>query len=850
MRIRGIEHLPRRGSVLILPNHQAAVDPQILFTFFAPHRIVAPVVAQYVFDMPVLGTFLRAVGAVPIHDDRRVVDDARAAVCHALRSGAAVLIYPSGQTQGQGYEFIGGKRFAYDSMRCAPEDARIIAVRIQGLWGSVWSRAWSGRAADIPFVMVRSIWYILANVVFLVPRRTVTLTVSDITAKVRAAQNARAFNAQLEVFYNADGEEPARFVRHFWFAPRIRRTVPAHIDGSVAMLRSAGTNDACRAEDIAVVRDIIAHVTEGSVSERIMPQQSLAADLFLDSLQIAEVITRYCARMRCPVPQRLESVRTVADLCALPAANSSGVVAERLPRFLHGATSHTRIVPPQSNATIAQLCDRVARTVRSTWLYDPVRGSVDGRTFRLRAHVAAALLRTVTRRRRIGVMLPATQGAALLIVASHHVGKVPVMINWTAGARAIRHMIRCAEIDTIITARAFYDRIRDDFPTDAGARVVFIDDLIATLSLRTKMVGVLRSVLRICAARNPDDPAVILFTSGSESLPKAVPLTHRAILANIAGALRVITLYHDDVLLSTLPPFHSFGFTVGTILPLVTGLRAAFVPDPRDAALICAVAQEARATLLPTAPTFLRMIGDYAVQNAVTLAHLRIVLTGAEACPRSVRDALHTYAPHAMILEGYGATECAPVISVTPPGHAPDGSVGVALPHLTVRIVNPETHEECACDQDGMIVVRGESVFAGYMCSDSDPFITLSDGCRYYETGDIGHRDAHGNLFITARAKRFVKIGAEMVSLPAVEAVLNEAFGQQGDVPQLVVVDSGSEIVCVTTQAHSKSDYNRALRDSGMPAIVRIARVVRCDAIPLLGSGKIDYRAARKYAAS
>jgi len=238
--ITGLDVLKNKSAKLILPNHQALIDPQLIFAHLYKYLTVVPVVTEGFYKNPVLRIFFKAFNAVPVSDlstgsrDVNVLNTIFVNVTKALKSGENVLLYPSGQISGQGYERIFNKQSACAVVKDLPENTQVIGIRIHGLWGSMWSRAWTGKAPDFFKTFLKGVFYIFANLIFFVPKRKITIELVDITAdaKVKATGNRLIFNTFLEQFYNKHGEEPVNYLKHFFYAPKLKRKLPDKIIGS------------------------------------------------------------------------------------------------------------------------------------------------------------------------------------------------------------------------------------------------------------------------------------------------------------------------------------------------------------------------------------------------------------------------------------------------------------------------------------------------------------------------------------------------------------------------------------------------------------------------------------------
>jgi len=442
----------------------------------------------------------------------------------------------------------------------------------------------------------------------------------------------------------------------------------------------------------------------------------------------------------------------------------------------------------------------------------------------------------------VGLLMPNVNGAMAAFFALQAIGRVPAMLNFTVGAAAMRSACATAAVRTVVTARAFVDQAKLQGVIAAlesdGIAVRYLEDIGATIGTGEKLWALLRvgGLARAHARRRigADAPAVILFTSGSEGLPKGVVLSHRNLLANCAQLSARIDFNSADVVLNALPVFHSFGLTGGTLLPLLNGIRVVMYPSPLHYRIVPALAYDANATILFGTDTFLS--GYARMAHGYDFYALRYVFAGAEKVKDETR---RTWADKfgLRILEGYGATECAPVIAVNTPMHFAAGTVGRLLPGIEARLERVPGIAEGA-----RLYVRGPNVMAGYYLSDQ-PGVLQPPADGWHDTGDIVTIDAAGFVTIRGRAKRFAKIGGEMVSLPAVETL---AAGLWPQAAHAVVTrpdaKKGEQLVLFTTQADAAlRPLQQWGREQGA-AELSIPREIRVLAeLPVLGTGKVDY---------
>ena len=368
------------------------------------------------------------------------------------------------------------------------------------------------------------------------------------------------------------------------------------------------------------------------------------------------------------------------------------------------------------------------------------------------------------------MLLPASVAADLVFFSLHVAGKLPVLLNWTTGPANLAHAVATLNIRHVVTSRKLIDRLGIQVP---GAEYAFLEDLRASVGRREAVTALLASYLfpssflRDLPRPGIDEPAVVLFTSGSENVPKAVPLSHGNLIHNVRASLAVLQATRADAMLGFLPPFHSFGLTGTVIAPILSGFRVVHHPDPTDARGLVRTAAAYQTSLLVTTPTFLSYMLTVAAPE--DLRALRIVITGAEKCPESLFARTRELAPQATILEGYGITECSPVVSGNWPGRIKPGTVGQPVDGVEVCVVHPESRHLLPANTTGLLLVRGPSIFQGYLNYDGpDPFVEVA-GKRWYVTGDLVELDSENYIHFRGRLKRFLKVGGEMVSLPALE---------------------------------------------------------------------------------
>ncbi|MDD3302773.1 MAG: AMP-binding protein [Candidatus Gracilibacteria bacterium] len=483
---------------------------------------------------------------------------------------------------------------------------------------------------------------------------------------------------------------------------------------------------------------------------------------------------------------------------------------------------------------------------KDKFLWDNTFGIQTKADFILKAYLISDYIKKI-KGDYIGIMIPSVGSASLLVVSTMLAGKIPVMFNWTLGKESFKHCKEFSKVEKILSSSNFFDKVKNDYLEEYknNNSFVFLEDLLKDISFTKKISALIKSKLMILPKLK--DIAVLLFTSGSESLPKAVPLTHVNLIENIKGALNIFEIKSDDILLGFLPPFHSFGFTINTIMPIITGLRVVYTPDPNDAKTILEIIKYTKVTAITSTPTFLKMIMSLAKND--DLVNLRYVVVGAEKCPEEVFNRFKELSPNGVILEGYGITECSPVISINPIIGAEPGSVGKVIPNLDCKILSLENRQEVNIGEQGMIYVSGSSIFEGYLDKNlENPFEEIN-GKMYYKTGDLGYINNNGYLYITGRLKRFIKIAGEMISLPFVENILLEKYGSDKELKiaiEALEKDGNAKIVLFSIKHIEIEEVNDYLRKRGVSNIIKVTENIVIEKIPVLGTGKTDYKVLKK----
>lgn len=472
-----------------------------------------------------------------------------------------------------------------------------------------------------------------------------------------------------------------------------------------------------------------------------------------------------------------------------------------------------------------------------------------------RACVLGTLLAPATRAgEQVGLLLPNSSGMLVTFMALQLHGRVPVMLNFSAGARALCSAVRTAQVRVVYTAHAFVEKAALEASIDAlqdQVEIRYLEELRERVSVGMKLRGkLIASFIHGYyrwhgGRRRPDDPAVLLFTSGSEGDPKGVMLSHRNLVANCEQIAARVEFNSQDVVLNVLPVFHAFGLTGGTLLPLYQGMKVFLYPSPLHYRVIPEIAYDIAATILFGTNTFLY---HYAVHaHPYDFYKMRYVVAGAERLSARTRE-LWIEKFGIRIFEGYGVTEAAPVLSVNTPMDYRAGSVGQLLPGIDSRLAEVE-----GVSRGGCLLVSGPNVMLGYLFPEQPGVLcppAHAGEAGWYDTGDVVVIDQDGYLYISGRIKRFAKLGGEMVSLARVEQLAAAVSPDAGHVAVNMPDSSkGEQIILLTTDQELKREeiIEQARRDE-LSALYIPVRVLAVEELPLLGSGKVDFAAVQRLA--
>ena len=448
----------------------------------------------------------------------------------------------------------------------------------------------------------------------------------------------------------------------------------------------------------------------------------------------------------------------------------------------------------------------------------------------------------------VGVLMPNVAATVALVIGLSSQRRVPCLLNYTAGTEGMQNACRVAQVRTIITSRAFLEKAQLTVQAEAlrDVRLLYLEDQRRQFGLADKlwlMGYALWFPERVVPQADPEEPAVVLFTSGTEGRPKGVVLSHRALLANVGQILQIFPFGPRDRIFNCLPIFHSFGLTAGTLLPLVSGARLVLYVSPLHYKEIPRLIREKGCDTLFSTSTFLY---HYARQaQPEDFKSLRYVVAGAEKLAEPVRQTWRERFG-IDILEGYGCTELAPVVAVNLPDSNRPGTVGRLLPGIEARVLPVE-----GIPRGGGLHLRGPNLMSGYYRPEAPGVLDpprSEAGEGWHDTGDVAEIDADGFLRIQGRLKRFAKVAGEQVCLDLAEAIAR-AVSSEAQHASLAVPEAGrgEAIVLYTTDPQlTREQLAAAAHRLGQPEIVLPRRIIHRESLPLLGTGKVDYRRLRQ----
>ncbi len=864
--VKGLDrlNLNRKGGILFLPNHPAEIDPLTVYNLLARKFSPRPLVIEHFYYLRGARFFMDLACALPIPNFEhsanswkiRQMEKSLKKVLEAIQKGENFLVYPSGHLKREGHENVGGNSFIHSVLENCPA-TQVVLVRTDGLWGSSFSCALTGHSPDFWKTMFRGVKKAFKNGIFFMPRRKVTITFEANPEGFPSRGTRLELNQFLEKWYNRylndEGKivssEPLRLVSYSRFSQDLPPITKE--EKTIETIKEIEIPDHIR-------ETVYRELQKLSGLKEIEDKMELSRDLGLDSLDLASVHTfldqRYGVEAARPA-----DLKTVYDLFVLALEGSVSkpkIDTKNLKDYEWPEEGFRPKIQYPSGKTIPECfletADRMGKAVACG---DAVAKILNYQKMKIGLHVLGKKFQTIDGDY-VAVMLPSSVGCYVIILSILMAGKIPVVLNWTAGKRSLKFAVDLLNLKQIFSARRFLDRVETLELADLEEKIVLMEDFRQGISLGDKLSGFFLSkakkkkwIKRFHLDRiHGEDPAVILFTSGTENYPKAVPLSHKNILSSHRATLSCIEIDKTDILYGALPPFHSFGFSLTGLFPLLAGLRVFYSPDPTDAHTLARDSFDRKITIHCLPPSFYKNL--FQIASSWQLKSVRLFVAGAEKTPKALFEHVKRLGGSKEMIEGYGITECSPIVTLNRQGRAAKG-VGQPIPGVELCVIDLETHEKIPNDQQGEICIRGPNVFSGYLGKDApNPFIEIEKE-QWYRSGDIGSIDKEGSLILVGRLKRFVKIGGEMVSLIALEEELTKFAQEKGLIkgteqqPQLAIGVSEEDkpkLVLFTTFTLTKEEANTVLRESGFARIVKIADCCQIDEIPMTGTGKIQLR--------
>ncbi|MBR0458829.1 MAG: AMP-binding protein [Victivallales bacterium] len=851
IKVIGLDEVYKKGNkgILFLPNHPALIDPvimsRILFRKFHPRALVD--------EKQIRQTILKHIGPklrmLPLPDMGIAGRAGLEAVvkqielcADALKAGDNLLLYPAGRIYRSRREKLRGNGGVERIIERYP-DVRIVLVRTRGLWGSSFSR---GRGYQEPFMKTVK-WHIrhlLGNLLFFMPRRDVTIEFVECPADFpKHCGDKEQINRWLENFYN-EALMPNTYVPYYWWEKGGARVVPEPEDVNTPIDTSDVPNE---------IRDrVYAKLHELTPKKTIVDTYTLGTDLGLDSLMVADLQAWIQDEFGQSV-NSVESLRTVGSVLKAAIGQTASIEPlQPIPPYWFRKFTPRPVCTPEDVTTVTgAFLAKAASDPGLPLLADQITGVFTCRKAVLAIMVLRKILQTIPDER-LGILMPPCSASFLLYMATLFAGKVPVMVNWTVGPRNLAFCLDNADCKTVLTSIAVIENLKGkgtDF-SEIEDRFIYIDNIKNRVGVFGKLWCLLQAYTWWGSLRHAkvNELGVILFTSGSENRPKTVPLTHANLVSDIRNTLNGYGLTTEDCLIGMLPPFHSFGLLLNVIAPACAHLRVAYHTNPMESNKLARMCAAYEVTMIIGTPTFAAGIMRAATQEQ--LKTIRYIVLGGEKCPIATYRLAKEKCPQANCLEGYGITECSPVLCLNPLFAPREGSLGKVIANVEAKVIG-EDGKEVPAGQTGLLHVRGPSIFGGYLNFDGpSPFVTIGDGPQWYNTGDIVSIDNDGFLFFAGRKKRFCKVGGEMISLPAIEEVLLDIYRtEENPIPLAVEAigpDENPEITLFTNLKVEREVINAKIREAGFSPIHFIRRLVEVPEIPLLGTGKTDYRTLKR----
>lgn len=837
-----------RKKILVLPNHPGYVDPPLVMSQVWPLLQPRPLSWSGNWNNPFMIPFLWVVNAIPIPDLSKPSQDAREKMALAmneivegLKAGQNQILWPSGRLQREGIERLSGTSGVWNIL-CEYPETDLLLCRTEGVWGSRFSFGFNGERPDFSRQGLISLGWLVASLFFFMPKRPVKMTFQLVKAEEWAGKDRTQVNKFIEDFLNnGNPAPPPVLIPYHPFLPSLP-TAPATIGNKQEFDVKGFKNETTNAINVLIEQKLKQTLTPTDFR----PEKAMA-DFGLDSLDVADItllVEQTYGFHADEIPQTLGGLWALAHGAA---PKSPPKPAPKGWSKKPGALT----IPSVNGSHLAEaLFQSCLRNRSRPAVADDVSGMLTFDRLFLGAFALAQQIKKLPGKN-IGVLLPASVGNDVVLFACFLAGKVPVLLNWTVGPATLKHCAQIAGIKQFLTSKRFMDRIHLEVE---GTKPIYLENLRAEISKSTLLWLALcwkihpRGFKNKLPSMGPDETAVVLFTSGSEKAPKAVPLTHTNLLSNQKAGIEFLEFKENDVFLGFLPAFHSFGLNVTSLFPMVLGIRVVHHPDPTDGAGLASKIRNYGVTVVLGTPTFVGMILDRSQKG--DWESVRLTVCGAEKLTEPIANRFSQTCSKGTIIEGYGITECGPVVAANPPTRPKRGSLGLPLPGTKFLIVDPEDGTRIPEGSRGMLLVRSPSVFPGYWGTEEDPFVEI-DGEKWYRTGDLCRVDEEGFLHFEGRLKRFIKAGGEMVSLPALEEVFSKRYPPDEKGPRMAVEgidDHGKRLIVLFSNCPiTLTEANSLLQADGFRGVFRLDQVHFLETIPVLGTGKTNYRELRTH---
>jgi acyl-CoA synthetase (AMP-forming)/AMP-acid ligase II/1-acyl-sn-glycerol-3-phosphate acyltransferase/acyl carrier protein len=846
IKVDGLENISTNNNkgIVFLPNHPALIDPAVCLSILYPKFRPRPLVDKEQGNKPFVKWLVNHIQPIFIPDlsqnGKNKVTSVKQAlneVIDSLDSGKNIILYPSGRLYRSSLEDLAGNSGVEYILKNIPE-VNIALIRTTGLWGSSFSYA-DGQAPSLFRHFKKYLSAIIINGFFFTPKRKVHIEIIQGNS-LKSQPDRLSINKQLEIFYN-EKKQPNLRVPYFWW----QGSTPENIPEPVKKVFSGKAGNISKTTKDLVLEKLKELTGYSDIKET----DRLAHDLAIDSLAMMEFAGWLESEFGVLLDD-MTSLLTVND--SLLAA--SGQIPEKKQTILKPVSDKwqkgrkKKLTFPREKTITSAFLNMASQRPREIIFADQTSGT---RTYQ-EIITAIFVLKPIFEKidnERVGIMMPASASSGILFMAALFAGKTPVLLNWTVGTGNMKHCLETTNLSHIITASPLLKKLSDQGIdlSIIDAQWLFIDILAKEIPLYDKLKAAAKAALIPSSLKSSKIPetAAILFTSGSESKPKAVPLTHENIMANMKDFSSILSVNEEDRLLGMLPPFHSLGLVGTIILPLCLGLKTVYHSNPTESGILARIVDHYKVSILIGTPTFLDGIANSADKEQ--LKSLKLLFTGAEKCPDHVYQTFKSICPEAVLCEGYGITECSPLVSINHIKNPKQGTIGKVLPSMEYLIIDQETQERVDQGERGILIIRGPNIFSGYFNGDSGKGFCEFEGKSWYNTGDFVKEDSEKNLIFCGRKKRFIKLGGEMISLPAIESVLQKHFpASNGNGPTLAVEatpeDEHPEIVLFTTIEVDREAANRSIRNNGLSALHNIRRLENIESIPVLGTGKTDYK--------